>query len=196
MCCVSKIYSSIINARLQRFLEVNELLVDEQNGFHASRSCIDHIFVHCTILRNRQAQKLSTFLTFVDFKKAFDSVDRNLLLFKLGQMGINGKIYKAISTLYANPRARVMLNEYSTQYFECPIGVKQGDCLSPTLFAIFINDLALEIKESLHGLKIEIGEDMSELVNILLYEDDIVLLTNNELDMQNLLSVLESLCKK
>ena len=92
MCCVSKIYSSIINARLQRFLEVNELLVDEQNGFRASRSCIDHIFVLCTILRNRQAQKLSAFLTFVDFKKAFDSVDRNLLLFKLSQMGINGKL--------------------------------------------------------------------------------------------------------
>ena len=89
-----------------------------------------------------------------------------------------------------------MLNKYSTQYFDCPIDIKQGNFLSPTLFAIFINNLSLEIKESLHGLKIEIGKDMSVLVNILLYADDIVLLTSNELDMQHLLSILESWCKK
>ena len=45
MCCVAKIYSSILNRRLQNYLENNNILVNEQNGFRASRSCIDHIFV-------------------------------------------------------------------------------------------------------------------------------------------------------
>ena len=53
MCCVAKIYSSIRNARIQKYLEENNILADEQNGFRASRSCIDHIFVLCSILRNR-----------------------------------------------------------------------------------------------------------------------------------------------
>ena len=52
MCCVAKIYSSILNARLQKYLEQNKILVDEQNGFRASRSCIDHIFVLVSVLRN------------------------------------------------------------------------------------------------------------------------------------------------
>ena len=50
MCCVAKIYSTILNTRLQTFLETNNILADEQNGFRASRSCIDHIFSLCTIL--------------------------------------------------------------------------------------------------------------------------------------------------
>ena len=51
MCCIAKIYSSVINSRLQSFLEKNELLADEQNGFRPNRSCIDHIFSLLTILR-------------------------------------------------------------------------------------------------------------------------------------------------
>ena len=50
MCCISKIYSTILNHRLQKFFEENKLLVDEQNGFRAARSCMDHIFVLFAIL--------------------------------------------------------------------------------------------------------------------------------------------------
>ena len=48
--------------------------------------------------------------------------------------------------MYLNPKARIILNEHKTEYFECPIGVKQGDSISATLFDIFINDLAEGIK--------------------------------------------------
>ena len=135
MCCVAKIYSGILNRRLQSYLEKNKILVEEQNGFRASRSCIDHVLVLCTILRNRKSMGLNTFLTFIDFQKAFDSVDRGLLMFKLSQIGIFGKFYKAISAMYSNPRARVILNKYETDHFECPIGIKQGDSILATLFA-------------------------------------------------------------
>ena len=133
-----------------------------------------------------------TFLAFIDFQKAFDSVDRNLLLYKLSKIGVVGKFYKAISSLYANPRSRVILNEYETAYFDCPIGVKQGDCLSPTLFAIFINDLAEKVKNSGVGLDL----DSETFVNILLYADDIVLLAKNEQDLQLLLFLVENWCKE
>ena len=192
MCCVAKVYSKILNKRIQTYLEKNNILVDEQNGFKACRSCIDHIFVLCTVVRNRKLQGKSTFVCYIDYKKAFDSVERNLLLFKLSQIGITGNMYNAISSMYTNPRARVILNEYETEYFDCPVGVKQGDCLSPTLFAIFINDLATEIKDSNIGVILEEGL----LINILLYADDIVLLAETEEDMQSLLFMVECWCKK
>ena len=110
ICCVAKVYAKIFNNRLQKYLEINNILVEEQNGFRASRSCIDHILVLCTILRNRKSLGLDTFLAFIDFKKAFDSVDRHLLLFKLSDIGINGNFYKAISSMYSNPRSRIFFS--------------------------------------------------------------------------------------
>ena len=181
------------------YLESNDILVNEQNGFRASRSCIDHIFVLITIIRNRKELGKETFLAFIDYKKAFDSVERNCLLYKLAKIGINGKMYRAIAALYSNPRSCVVLNSHETDYFECPIGVKQGDCLSPTLFAIFINDLASEIKNLNIGINLnfEGGQDIEHnILNILLYADDIVCLAESENDLQDILIIIENWCKK
>ena len=90
MCCIIKMYSKLLNTRLQKYLDENNILVNEQNGFRASRSCIDHIYALCTILRNRKLLGQDTFLAFIDFQKAFDSVERNLFLYKLSKMGICG----------------------------------------------------------------------------------------------------------
>ena len=192
MCCIAKVYSTLLNTRLQKFLEDNSILVDEQNGFRASRSCIDHIFSLVTILRNRKSQGKSTFLSFIDFKKAFDSVDRTLLLFKLSKIGICGKMYWAISSLFRNPKSRVVLNDIATDWFSCPIGVKQGDTISPTLFAIYINDLAGQLNQS--GLGVDI--DASLKLSCLLYADDIVLLADDEHDLQALLTIVNTWCSK
>ena len=135
---------------------------------------------------------MDTFLSFIDYKKAFDSVDRHLLLYKLSKIGIVGNFYNAIKSMYSNPKSRVVLNEFETEFFDCPIGVKQGDCLSPTLFAIFINDLAEELKLTGTGLEL----DDSTFVNVLLYADDIVLLAKNEADLQFLLLLVENWCIK
>ena len=77
---------------------------------------------------------------------AFDKVDRNLLLYKLSSIGVIGKMYRAILAMFKSPRARVVLNEHYTDYFDCTIGVKQGDKISPTFFAAFVNSLSQEIK--------------------------------------------------
>ena len=112
VCCVAKIYSYILNKRLQTFLEKNKILAEEQNGFRIGRSCIDHLYIMCTVLRNRKAMGKETFLCFIDYKKAFDSVNRNMMMFKLSRVGINGHMYNAISSLYSNPRSRVLLQGY------------------------------------------------------------------------------------
>ena len=197
LCCVAKVYSSILNRRVQSYLEKNNILVDEQNDFRSSRSCIDHIYVLVTILRNRKEQGKDTFLAFIDFKKAFDTVERNLLFFKLAAIGINGKIYKAIASLYSNPMSRVVLEGFETEYFRCPIGVKQGDSLSPTLFSIFVNDLAMDIKDAGLGINLEFDASGSmTTVSLLLYADDIVCLGESEMDLQSILVIVESWCRK
>ncbi len=83
------------------------------------------------------AQYLYTFACFIDFRKAFDFVNRDLLWYQLLEYEVNGKFYKSLQSLYNAPLACVRINEFLTEWFPMPLGVKQGDNLSPTLFAVY-----------------------------------------------------------
>ena len=184
---IYKMYSSVLNNRLISYLEDNNLLVDEQNGFRRDRSCADHVFTLNSIVQNRK----ETFVAFIDLQKAFDTVDRNLLRFSLLSNGIDGDFYNAIKSIYGNTSSCVKINDLHTDWFQTTAGVRQGDNLSPTLFALFINDLAKEIKEMNNG--IEIG-NMN--LSILLYADDIALLADSTENMQKILDTVSKWCRK
>ena len=185
--CISKLYSAFINNRLSYYLETNDGIADEQNGFRPNRSCEDHIFSLNSILRNNT----SVFATFIDLKKAFDFVDRDLLLYKLLLAEIDGKMYDSIKSIYISTTSCIRINGKLTDWFDCKTGVKQGDCLSPTIFSLFVNDLVREINA------LELGIDVNgEKIALLLYADDIVLLSDNETNMQTMLNTLHEWCKK
>ena len=84
LCNTAKLYSSLINNRLVHFIEhkIKLHVRDEQNGFRANRSCEDHIFSLTTIIRKSLSVNQDIFVAFIDLQKAFDFVDRKLLLFK------------------------------------------------------------------------------------------------------------------
>ncbi len=191
LCTMYKLYTSILNNRLVKYLESNGIFVDEQNGFRKHRACIDHLYTLSTIIRNRKHMKLDTFSCFIDMRKAFDSVDRTCMFYKLLENGVSGLLYYALKDLYANPIASVMINSNQTQWFPIKTGVRQGDNLSTTLFALFVNDLALQLKESGMGITVN-GVNIS----VLLYADDIVILAENEAHLQSLLDIVHDWTQK
>ena len=183
---VYKAYGCIINQRVVSYLESNNLLDDVQNGFRHDRNCIDHIYVLYSIIKNRKNRSLDTFVAYIDFYKCFDIIDRNLLFFKLTQYGIDGKIYDAIKSMYSNTYSRVNINDKFTDWFETSNGCRQGDVISPTAFAILINDLLKELNSCGLGVKI----DANLIVSVLAFADDIVLLAENENDLQKLVGIV------
>ena len=94
------IFSSIMNSRLLEFLDNNSILVEEQNVFRKNRNCLEHIFTVSSIVGSRLQEKKHTFCCFVDFSKEFDFVNRNLLIFALKQIGINGKFLNMFKAMY------------------------------------------------------------------------------------------------
>ena len=87
---VLKAYSKILNQRLNVWLEDNNLLEDEQNGFRKGRCTQDHLFTLASVVESRKACGKSTFAAFIDLRKAFDSVLRDCLWLKVGFMGCMG----------------------------------------------------------------------------------------------------------
>ena len=79
-----------------------------------------------------------------------------------------------------------MINIYASVY-----GVKQGDCLSPTLFGIYINDLVADLNNAGYGISIG-----NRTVNCLLYADDLALKAGNERDIQAMLDIVHTWCRK
>ena len=169
LCTISKVYSSVLNNRINKYFSMVNLLSDYQNGFRKGGSCEDHAFTLSTVLRNIIQAKQSTFIAYIDFEKAFDWVDRNMLFYKLFNYNV---LCKAIEAMYNCTRCAIKVNNTFTGWFKTSSEVRQGDTLSPTLFNIFINDLI----EDLHNMHCGIETDDFSL-SVLCYVDDIVVIS-------------------
>ena len=138
---VLKLYTSILNRRLMFLLETHEVISDLQNGFRPHRTCQDHILTLHNIVLNRKLKGDDTYACFVDFKKAFDSINRDLLWRKLSLYGIRGLFLDTLKSMYQDFECSVEVHKDYTPWFNVNSGVKQGCLLSPTLFSLFVNDL-------------------------------------------------------
>ena len=174
-------------------MELREKICDEQNGFRPGRSCEDHIYLLNSAINMSLAENKQVFGCFVDFKQAFDRIDRDCLWYKLISAGVKGRIYGAIKALYDNVKSSVKLNTGLgvTNTFPVNNGLKQGCKLSTSMFNIYIYDLCCEINNLQCGVKI--GESR---VSILMYADDIVLISNSAIRLQKMLDCLSQWCKK
>ena len=186
---ICKVYCSILNKRLSKWVENEHILSDCQYGFRRGRSTIDHLTSLTTIIECRKAQRKSTFAAFIDLRKAYDSIRRPMLWYKLRLSGVNGKLYNSIRALYADTTACIRLNNVHSEWFNVNSGLKQGCAMSPLLFNLYINDLCDYI--NITELGVSIGE---EKVFMLMYADDLILLGENENDLQSLLDVLYKWC--
>ena len=139
--CLSKLFTSILNTRLNKYIEDNNILGKEQAGFRKNYSTTDHLFTLYGIIDILLSQRKRLYCAFLDFEKAFDKVDRAFLWQKLLVSNIKGKMLNVIKSIYANAKSFVIANNNMSDLFEINNGVRQGENLSPILFALFLNDM-------------------------------------------------------
>ena len=121
--CLGKLFSSLLLQRLLKFRESACPDLPYQLGFRSGAQCNDHILTLSTIIEKYVGrQKTRVFACFVDYRKAFDSVCREALLFKLSQMGIEGNFFRCIKYMYQNSSTRIKLIQKSRQPSMLPSG--------------------------------------------------------------------------
>ena len=193
--CLGKLFTSVINNRITEFVYTNHLIKFNQIGFRKGYRTADHVFVMKTLIDNYLNKGKKLYLCFVDFAKAYDSVWRKGLFYKLIGYGFSVKILKLLKSMYSNITTGVRLSNGITDLFQSKIGVRQGCNLSPMLFNLFINDIVASVGNGQNTLYLP-GKLNNISINCLLYADDLVFISESANGLQRCLNDLNSFCDK
>ena len=131
-CAIAKIYNRMVLNRIRTPIECH--LRFNQNGFRQGRSTVSHILALRRILEEVRKNNLPAVITFLDFKKGFDSIQQNKMFKILKAYGIPPWLLMAFKSMYTNTRARVVTTDGTSDEFEIAASVLLGDTLAPFLF--------------------------------------------------------------
>ena len=134
--CLGKVFTSVLNSRLTHFLDSNGIILENQAGFRKGYATTDHIFVLNSLIEIIKARKQKLFCAFIDFSQAFDSIWRVGLWRKLLFNSVDGKFFRIVTSMYNNIKFCVKSNNETSSFFASQCGVRQGENLSPMLFAL------------------------------------------------------------
>ena len=193
----------MVNTRITKFVEAINLIGIEQADFRKGFSTIDHIFTFKCLLDLYLSKKKKLFCAFIDYRKAFDSVDRICLWNKLLAGGITGKLFNVIFNMYKQAKSYVQFHKSQSEFFSCLAAVRHGENLSPILFVIYLADLEAFLKNKYKGLPflkekiVQDGQiDLFLNLFVLLYADDTIIMAETKDELQLAIDGMKEFCNE
>jgi exonuclease III len=188
--CLCKLFLTVINTRLCVHFENEKLIDPAQHGFRAGHRTSDNVFIFKTIINKAKSCKKKLFACFIDFSKAFDTVWRTGLVYKLWQNGVRGKTLQLIANMYDKVDYQVKTRNTMSDVIHSNVGVRQGCVCSPTLFNVYLNDLCSYLEPD--GCHAPTLDDTK--ITHLLFADDLVLFSTTKAGLQIGLDKLNMFC--
>ncbi|KAH9272561.1 hypothetical protein BASA83_005061 [Batrachochytrium salamandrivorans] len=171
-----KLVCKVLQMRIERFVETNNLLSYEQAGFRKREECVGQVVSLVDIIQRRQNAGLNTHVLFIDIRKAFNTVPVGALLWKLQNMGFPRRTLAFLKALYTSSSARARADSLLSDPFPVQRGVRQGCPLSGLLFNLFINDILDGVAPiTVPGLSRDTNP-----IRGLMYADDVAVFADSE----------------
>ena len=145
---VIKIYERVLRKQMVAHPEEDNLLNSKQHGFRSGKSCLTQLLHHFDDIIESLSNGDDMDANYLDYAKAFDKVDHQLLLSKLQLYGFHSKIIRWIESFLTNRSQQVIVDGHMSITTPIISGVPQGTVLGPILFLIFINDIASCVSHS------------------------------------------------
>jgi hypothetical protein len=185
---ISKLFTKVIKNRIEKQLDANQS--KEQAGFRQGYSTSDHLHVITQLVEKCNEYTLPLCLVFVDYEKAFDSVEHNGIIDAMRAHGIQETYVETLASIYNKGTSVIKLDHVSNRF---PInrGVRQGDTLSPKLFNAGLEQIFRQLDWDNKGISIN-----GERLNHLRFADDIVLISTNANEISDMLNQLNDKSKK
>lgn len=162
-----KILEKVVKEQLEEYLETHNILSKYQSGFRKKFSC--ETAVNYVINRWKKIDKNNKIVAiFLDFKRAFETIDRNIMLQKLYMYGIQDTELKWFESYLTDRKQITRVNNVISNKIKNDFGVPQGSILGALLFIIYINDMPKVLEKS----------------EIVMYADDTLIFTEGESDQQ------------
>lgn len=181
---ISDVFHTVMEKWLLRQILSTYKHCSKQFGFRKGHSCQHAITTVIETIKSAKRKKKRVYLCLIDASKAFDKLNR-MKLWKIMLSFCKPAVLRYLIQYYGNSYAYVNINGNKSETFRTTLGVKQGGSLSPLLYAIYVSDIN-EIIDRLN-IGVKVG---SQLVNLIMYADDIALLAENKKDMKILLNAL------
>ena len=188
--CLGKLFTSVLNARILDWDKEHCIITDAQFGFKPGFGTTDAIFVLQSLINRTLKNRKRLYCCFIDYKKAFDLIDRSKLWTKLVKHGIDGKMLQIIKSLYKNIKICIKHDGNLSNYFSSNSGLLQGEIMSPIFYSLYVNDFEMSfVKDGCQSIDIH-------LINLflLMYADDTVLIAESPEALQNMLYTLNDYC--
>ena len=184
-----KLFTRVLQKRMEHTLDTNQ--PREQAGFRKGYSTTDHLQSINQVIEKCNEFNLPLCIAYIDYEKAFDSVEHAIIFKALRNIGINETYINIIEDIYTDATAKVHIEKEMSEEIKILRGVRQGDPISPKLFTATIEEVFKNCEIEERGIDID-GEKLTDLR----FADDVALTANSVEDMEIQLNILNQESKK